>query len=253
MAAAPRGDLMCYPDAEALARGGASWLLTHVLAAVSAGRQRPALCLAGGSTPRRLYEILASPDVAPRFPWERVHWFWGDERFVPHDHPDSNYRMVRAALLSRAPIPEANIHPIPAGDAGLSPDEAAAAYERTLKQFYGADALDPARPLFDAMLLGLGEDGHTASLLPGEPVLEERTRWVVAVAHGRPEVRITLTYPALESSRDIAFLVAGAAKRSALARARAGDSALPAAHVRATGGRLHWLADDAAAAAAEAP
>ena len=254
-AAAPRGDLMRYSDAEALARGAASWLLTHVLASVSAGRQRPAVCLAGGSTPRRLYEILASPDVAPRFPWDRVHWFWGDERFVPHDHPDSNYRMVRAALLSRAPIPEANVHPVPAGVAGLSPDDAAAEYERTLKQFYGAGTLDPARPLFDATLLGLGEDGHTASLLPGEPVLKERTHWVAAVAHGRPEVRITLTYPALESSRNIAFLVAGAAKRSVLARARAGDPALPATHVRAAaGGRLHWLADKAAAATeAEAP
>jgi 6-phosphogluconolactonase len=251
MAAAGRGDLICYPDAEALARGAASWLLTHVLAAVSAGRRQPAVCLAGGSTPRRVYEILASPDVAPRFPWDRVHWFWGDERFVPHDHPDSNYRMVRAALLSRAPIPDANIHPIPTGS-GLPPDAAAAAYERTLRQFYGADALDPVLPLFDVTLLGLGEDGHTASLLPGEPVLEERTRWVAAVAHGRPEVRITLTYPALESSRDIGFLVAGSAKRSVLARARAGDPALPATRVRASGGRLHWLADEAAAAA-EAP
>ena len=113
-----------------------------------------AVCLSGGSTPQRLYELLAGPPYRDKFPWSRTHWFWGDERFVPHDDALSNYRMVREALLSRAPIPAINIHPIPTE--GISPEKAAAAYERELKSFYGAEHLDPARPLFDVNLLGLG-------------------------------------------------------------------------------------------------
>ena len=133
-----------------------------------------AVCLSGGSTPQRLYEHLAGPPYRDAFPWSRTHWFWGDEQFVPHDDALSNYRMVREALLSRAPIPAVNIHPIPTE--GLSPEAAASAYERELKSFYGADHLDPARPLFDVNLLGLGPDGHTASLFPGSAVLAEREK-----------------------------------------------------------------------------
>ena len=122
-----------------------------------------------------------------------MHWFWGDERFVPHDHPDSNYRMVHQALFSEVPVPEANIHAIPT--VGLTPEQAATAYEATLKEFYGGDALDPRRPLFDVTLLEIGEDGHIASLFPGQPALRERHRWVVAVEGRASEPRITLTYP----------------------------------------------------------
>jgi 6-phosphogluconolactonase len=176
-------------------------------------------------------------------PWPRVHWFWGDERFVPQDDPDSNYRMARDALLSRVPIPSGNIHPIPTE--GLSAEEAAAAYEATLKEFYGADVLAPDRPLFDVTLLGFGENGHTASLFPGQ-ALQEKRRWAVAVGGADAEPRITLTYPVLDSSRDVAFLATGAGKRDVVARARAGDRALPAALVRPIG-RLHWFTDRAAA------
>src|ERR1700732_4974557 len=160
-----------FEDAEALARHAAEWLCTLVLA----DDRRFAICCSGGSTPKRLYEVLAEPPIASRFPWERAHWFWGDERFVPHDHADSNYRMVFDALLSRAAVPAGNVHAIPT--AGLSPEEAAAAYEETLKDFYGAHTLAPARPLFDVTLLGIGEDGHTASLFPGHPALEEQDHW----------------------------------------------------------------------------
>ena len=227
-------------DADALACAVAEWLC----ALVQARNETFAVCLSGGSTPRRLYQHLAAPPIAPRFPWYRVHWFWGDERFVPHDHPDSNYGMARDAFLARVAVPQANIHAIPTE--GLSPQQAAAAYEATLKRFYGAEALTPARPLFDVTLLGIGEDGHTASLFPGEPALDEGAHWAVAVIGAKPEPRITLTYPALDSSRDVAFLVTGAGKKEILRRAQAGDRTLPAARVRPVG-RLHWFIDRAAA------
>jgi 6-phosphogluconolactonase len=229
-----------FEDAEALARNTAEWLCGRALA--SDGKF--AICCSGGSTPKRLYEILAEPAVAARFPWGRVHWFWGDERFVPHDHPDSNYRMVRDALLAHVAVPGGNVHAIPT--ANLSPEQAAAAYEETLKTYYGAAALVSTRPLFDATLLGIGEDGHTASLFPGHPALEEQRRWAVAVIGAKSEARITLTYPVLDSSRDAAFLVTGAGKRDVVARARSGDPALPAGRVRPVG-RLHWFTDRAAA------
>jgi len=200
------------------------------------------MCLSGGSTPRRLYQLLAESPYREAMPWDRVHWFWGDERFVPWEHEDSNYRMVRAAMLSRAPIPPQNIHAI---EARGQPSDAAAAYERALKSYYGRDALDPAQPIFDVQLLGLGPDGHTASLFPGTSVLDERRRWVAEVVGAKPEARITLTYPALESSRHTAFLVAGSDKREMLSRALAGDRALPAARLRPTG-TLTWFVDAAA-------
>jgi 6-phosphogluconolactonase len=199
--------------------------------------------LSGGSTPRRLYEFLATSAVASRFPWRHAHWFWGDERFVPHDDPDSNYRMARHALLQRAPIPDDNIHPIPTE--GMSPVEAAAAYEATLKRFYGANLLAPDRPLFDVTLLGIGDNGHTASLFPGQPALLETQRWAIAAVDAKSEPRITLTYPALNSSRDVAFLATGGGKRDVIARARAGDRTIPAAMVRPVG-HLHWFLDRAA-------
>jgi 6-phosphogluconolactonase len=200
--------------------------------------------LSGGSTPRRLYECLAAPEIASRFPWRRAHWFWGDERFVPHDHPDSNFRMAREAFLSRVPVPAENIHAVPTE--GLSPEQAATAYEATLKRFYGAAALAADRPLFDVTLLGIGDDGHTASLFPGQPALHEMQRWVVAVIGAKAEPRISLTYPALDSSRHVAFLVTGAAKRPVVARGLAGDHAIPAGIVRPVGD-LHWFMDRAAA------
>jgi len=233
------GRVEILPDSQTLARHVAEWMTQAALAASRPFR----VSLSGGSTPKTLYSLLASDDFRKRFPWERVSWYWGDERFVPYDHPDSNYRMTREAMLAKAPVPPENVHPVPADG---TPEEAARRYERTLREAYGAATLDPARPLFDITLLGLGADGHTASLLPGQPVLEERTRWVMAVSHGRPEVRITMTYPAIDSSRSVAFLVAGREKAAILNTIRGGDSALPAARVRPVG-ELIWFVDKAAA------
>jgi len=221
-----------------LAHRGARWITD--LAAAS--RDRFATCLSGGSTPRRLYQLLAESPYRDAMPWDRIHWFWGDERFVPWDHPDSNYGMVHATLLGRARVPPGNIHGIATSG---SPADAAAAYERVLKSYYGSESLDPTRPLFDIQILGLGPDGHTASLIPGTSVLDERRRWVAEVIGGRPEPRITLTYPALESSRHTAFVVAGADKRGTLSRALGGDQALPAARLRPIGD-LIWFVDEAA-------
>ena len=226
-------------DPAALARHVAEWMTSTALAREGAFR----VSLSGGSTPRALYGLLASDAFVRRFPWERVHWYWGDERFVPHDHPDSNYRMTREAMLSKAPVPPGNIHPMPADG---TPDDAALRYERKLQAAYGATTLDPSRPLFDITLLGLGADGHTASLLPREPVLEERKRWAAAVSHGRPEVRITLTYPVIDSSRHVAFLVAGKEKAAMVETIRAGGSRVPAARVKPLG-ELIWFVDRAAA------
>lgn len=235
------GRIEILPDPPALARNVAEWMTATALAAKGPFR----ISLSGGSTPKTLYGLLACDAFRARFPWQRVSWYWGDERFVPYDHPESNYRMTREAMLSKAPVPPENIHPVPADG---TPDEAALRYERALQETYGAATLDPARPLFDITLLGLGSDGHTASLLPGEPVLDERKRWVVAVSHGRPEVRITMTYPAIESSRHVAFLVAGREKAKMLAEVRAGGSQVPAARVSPLG-ELIWFVDQAAAGA----
>lgn len=235
------GPMTVYRDADVLADEVAAWLI-----AKSAGRRIFSVCLSGGSTPKRLYEKLASAAYVERFPWERTHWFWGDERFVPADDPESNFRMTRRAMFTRAPVPDENIHRIVTEVADA--DMAAADYERTLKAFYGADDLDPARPLFDVTLLGLGPDGHTASLIPGEPVLDERQKWVAAVSHGRPEERITLTYPPLESSGAIAFLVTGAEKRDMLAHVRAGAEDVPAGRLRSRA-ESHWFVDRGAAGA----
>jgi 6-phosphogluconolactonase len=234
--------LEVHTDPEALSRRVADWILE--LATKKGGAFTVAL--SGGSTPHRLYQLMAEPTYCNKFPWSRTHWFWGDERFVSHDDTLSNYRLVREALLSRAPIPAINIHSIPTE--GLTPDEAAAAYERELKSFYGAEHLDPVRPLFDVTLLGLGSDGHTASLFPNTSVLAERDRWVAAVVGAKSEARITLTYPALESSRNAAFLVTGEEKRAVLARLRGGDDSLPAAHLHPTG--TLWIFSDAAAVGA---
>lgn len=234
------GRIEVLEDPPALARRAAEWMT----ATASAAKERFRIALSGGSTPKALYSLLASDEFKDRFPWRRVCWFWGDERFVPYDHPESNYRITREAMLAKVPVPPENVFPIPTdGD----PDDAARRYERTLQEVYGAPTLDPSRPLFDIVLLGMGPDGHTASLLPGDKLLDERKRWVGAVAHGRPEVRITLTYPAIESSRHVAFLMEGTAKAAIFGEIHAGGSQLPAARVRPLG-ELIWFADRSAAA-----
>src|SRR3984893_14731878 len=195
MTPSARAKLEILADPAALSRRVADWMLQ----AATATDGIFAVALSGGSTPRSLYRLLAEPPYRDTFPWSRTHWFWGDERFVPHDDASSNYRMVREAMLSRVAVPAENIHPVPID--GLTPETAASAYERDLRSFHGADRLAPARPLFKWTLLGLGRDGHPASLFPGTAVLEERERWAAAVVGAKAEARVTLTYPALESTR----------------------------------------------------
>ena len=227
------GTLEVVKDAGALAQRAAD-----VIAEQIKGKGYPfRIVLSGGSTPRATYQLLACKDID----WSHVELFLGDERFVPPDHPDSNYRMIRETLLASNFVTPRKLFAIPTDG---TPDSAAVRYDEALRQQYGAGTLEPGVPLFHLTLLGLGEDGHTASLIPGQPVLQERDKWVAAVPQGRGEPRISLTYPALNASALTIFLVSGATKRDALAQARGGR--LPAGHLQPMGEVL-WLVDAEAA------
>ncbi|HLZ66903.1 MAG TPA: 6-phosphogluconolactonase [Aliidongia sp.] len=222
-------------DGAELARRAAEWLVEEANAVQGTCR----IALSGGSTPRALYTLLAAEPLRSQMPWDRLELFWGDERFVPPDDKDSNYRMARETMLDHVPIDPDQVHRMPTEG---RPEDAAQAYEDLLKQVYGGDRIAPDRPFFDIMLLGMGPDGHTASLLPGSDILDESAKWVAAVSQGRPEVRLTLTYPLIDSSRTVAFLLSGAEKAKAFAQVRAGDMALPAARVDPVG-KLLWFVD----------
>ncbi|MGY2048279.1 6-phosphogluconolactonase [Methylobacterium sp. JK268] len=239
MAVLPPGAVVLR-DADAVARAAAERLVAR-----AAPAERVTVALSGGSTPKRLYDLLAGPDFRARLPWERIHWFFGDERVGSSPEAGSNRRMVEAAFGVPSPVPAGQLHPVPTGP---DPDSAAAAYAATLRAHHGSDRLDPARPLFDLVLLGLGEDGHTASLFPGKPEVGVTDRWVVGVPEAglAPFVpRVSLTLPALASAREVLFLVTGEGKRAPLARLASGED-LPAGRVRADGD-LVWLLDEAAA------
>jgi len=227
------GTIEVMKDPDALAARAAQIIAGRVATATAPYR----VVLSGGSTPRAAYQLLAQQDVN----WGCAELFFSDERFVPPGHKDSNYRMVRDTLLASGKVEPRKLLAIPTDQ---TPQSAADRYDEMLRQQYGASILEEGVPLFHLTLLGLGDDGHTASLLPGQPVLKERERWAAAVPEGRGEPRITLTYPALESSALIIFLVSGAAKRDALAQARGGG--LPAGALRPQGEVL-WLVDAAAA------
>ena len=216
--------LRISPGAARLAVDAAQWLVGAL-----SGLEGPlVLALSGGATPRRLYETLASDAFSDQIPWARLHLFWGDERFVASDDPRSNYRMANEALLSRAPIPPQNIHRVQTqiGD----PEQVAALYESELRRVQASGA---NRPLLDIALLGLGEDGHTASLFPGSPTLDERDKLVAATRSPDGEARITLTVPAFADARHAAFLAQGSGKSAVLRELLAGNSSLPAARLRA--------------------
>jgi 6-phosphogluconolactonase len=202
------------------------------------------LALSGGSTPRTLYRLLSS-QFRDQIPWTKVHVFWGDERYVPPGDPQSNYRMARETLLDHVASPAGNVHPMPTGVP--DPDVAARDYEKTLRNYFSRDW-----PRFDLVLLGLGEEGHTASLFPGSPALEETRRWVVAVkAPSEPPLRLTLTLPALTEAANIYFLVAGRNKAQALYHVLTGSpdpKSYPASGIRRAGGTVIWRVDRDAAA-----
>lgn len=229
-----------------VARAGAARVTTWLSVAMSA-RKRATLALAGGRTPEALYRLLAEPPHRENIDWGRVEIFWGDERCVPSDHPDSNYRMVREALLARIAIPDANIHRM----RGEAADPAAAAreYEQVLRRACRVEA--DTLPRLDACLLGLGSDGHTASLFPGAAAIRETQRWVVAARIEKLGAwRLTVTPPVINNARHILFLVTGAEKAEAVRAALEGPvdpDRLPAQIVRPARGRVEWLLDRAAA------
>jgi 6-phosphogluconolactonase len=243
----PRVELRVFGSAEDLAAAAAAEFAARAQAAVSQhGRFTVALC--GGSTPNRLYALLAERRRTGkgRPPWGKIHVFWGDERVVPPGHSDSNFHAANEALLAKVPIPQANVHRIRAE--ARSPAAAAALYEQDLTRFF---SLPPGRfPRFDLVLLGLGADGHTASLFPGSEVLLEQTRLVAApLVPKLGTQRITLTLPVLNSARAVMFLVSGGEKAEALARALEGgigSEALPPRLVRPRDGEVLWLVDQAA-------
>ena len=243
MAANDNRHVITVADAAALAATAAE----HVVARIGANNGSAAICLTGGSSPKQLYQLFASDTWRGKIPWQRVHWFIGDERFVPAADPLNNMGMAREIFLDRC-APAANIHPIPTATADpADADRGAALYEQELKSFYGADALDHAHPLFDLVLMGVGPDGHTASLFPDDAALEETTRWAVGVPRANVEPfvpRVTLTLPTLASCREMLFEVAGADKRAILTRLFAGEN-LPANRARSTGETV-WLVDKSA-------
>ena len=237
-----------YANANDLADAAADIVVEAAQAAIAA-QGRFVLALAGGSTPRTLYERLAAAPRRDRVDWSRVHVVWGDERAVPPDHPQSNYRMAKLALLDHVPVPPGQVHRI---QGELSPEAAALAYEQELR---GVLALDDspgvAHGAIDLALLGLGADGHTASLFPGRPTVRERHRWVLADdVDGRGTWRITLTPPCLNAAALVVFVVAGATKATIARLVLEGDPApdLRPATAIAPPGRLVWMLDAAAAA-----
>jgi 6-phosphogluconolactonase len=209
----------------------------------AASRERFSVALSGGSTPGSLYRLLGENPYCSQVPWQQVHLFWSDERCVPPDDPGSNYRLARDLLIDRVPIPADNVHRV---QGELEPQAAARAYERDLNDFFCGP-----RTRFDLVLLGVGADGHTASLFPGFAALQEKERLASAVeAHyeGRPASRVTLTLPAINTARHIWFLATGSAKAGIVQAVLEGpDRDLPAQQIRPTAGVLTWLLDAGAA------
>jgi len=249
MDAAP--EIIVGEDVAALAELAAQAIVECALEAVDA-RGRFMVALAGGTTPRTTYERLAQPPLRERTPWDRTWIFFGDERGVAPDHPDSNYRMANQALLSKVPIPRGQVARI-RGEAD-DPEAAAAEYGRRLSEVF--ESRRGELPRFDLILLGMGVDGHTGSLFPGSPVLKEVFRPVAAVHAAAASIpqRVTFTLPVINAAARVMFLVAGAEKAKVL-KAVLGDpvSSLPAALVRPLNGRLTWLLDRAAAALVDVP
>lgn len=244
MSLRPRPTVTILPDAPAVAREAAGQLRRRL---AKAPADRPfTVVLSGGSTPRLLFRELAASLPDPARAWSRVHWFWGDERPVPPDHPDSNFHLAREEWLAKLAPPPDHVHRILAE---LGAEEAAALYEAELVSFFG---LAPGEaPRFDFVFLGLGADGHTASLFPGSEALAETSRLVAAPwVEALGERRVTLTYPVLNAARAVLFLVTGRDKAATLARVLDGPyrpDLLPAQGVRPTDGGMLWLVDEDAA------
>ena len=237
-------DLQVLENTTALAHAAADRFVAASQEAIEK-RGRFMVALSGGTTPQETYGRLADPSLATKVSWRNVQLFWGDERCVPPDHPDSNYRMVRKTLIQKVPIPQTNVHRI---QGELDPDLAAEAYVDELRSVFGSEE----RPRFDLIFLGLGKDGHIASLFPGSLALRETEHWVLAVfAETLQTWRVTLTPPVLNSARQLSFLVAGKSKADRLREVLEGEAqpeSLPAQIIQPRNGQVTWLIDQAAAA-----
>lgn len=206
----------------------------------AAARQQFAVAISGGSTPRTMHRLLAAQPYLSTVPWSKVHLFWVDERLVPADDPASNYGTARQDLLDRVPLPCGHIHPMRLSD---NPSSAASAYQRQLENFFGRK--EGGFPVFDLIILGIGADGHTASIFPADRSAVETSSWVVAVKGGKPKVdRLTLSEPVLNRARCVAFLVAGRDKAEVVKKVVGDENAgLPATRIHPVEGRLLWLLD----------
>lgn len=242
----PRGQIRVYADTEALARAAAESFAT-ITSTAAAARGRAYVALSGGSTPKRMSELLAEPTFRDRVPWESLEVFWGDERWVPEESPESNAGVAKRSCLDQVSISPSRVNPFPT--TVPDPETAALMYTAQLRTVFGqTDGV----PRFDLVLLGMGDDGHTASLFPGTAAIHETEAFVVA--HHVPTVgavRLTLTPPVLNAGREVIFLVAGGGKAETLAAVLEGPekvNELPSQIIRPTDGRLTWLVDRAAAA-----
>ena len=236
-------NLFIFDTPEQVAQAAANRFVDYSMASI-ADHGSFAVALAGGSTPRRAYELLGSDEFKGRVDWSHVHLFFGDERMVPPDSLESNYRMVNEALISRVAMPSQNVHRIKGESA---PQESAESYEAEMKSFFGTRAW----PRFDLVLLGMGDDGHTASLFTGSDALKETTKWVVVTVQPQSgQARITLTLPVLNHAARVTFVVTGEKKAAPLVHVLHADAAvdeLPAQKVRPATGICEWLVDHSAA------
>lgn len=231
-----------YRDAASLARAGAEQFVALVANAISV-RDRFSVALSGGSTPKAMFMLLAGDEFARRVEWSKVHLFWGDERCVPPDHADSNYRMTQETLLSHVPIPESNVYRI-RGE--IEPAQAAKEYEQVLHTFFGS------KDNFDLIFLGMGDDGHTASLFPDTAAIHERQHWVIAHYVEKVSMwRVTFTSVIINAARNVTFLVSGSGKAERLNEVLNGPyqpDRLPSQIIKPDTGQLLWLLDTDAAA-----
>jgi len=216
----------------------------------SAGGGCVSIAISGGSTPRGMHRLWAQSPYVSDIAWDRIHVFWADERLVPYADPDSNFGAAHTDFIKKLALRPAGVHPVPVEGA---PEDLARRYEEELRAHFRMRRL--AEPVFDLIILGVGTDGHTASLFPGSPALEERLRWTAAVKGGEPEVwRISLTYAVLNRARRVVFLVCGASKAAVVRRVlSAFPPDLPAQRVQPPAGHVTWVLDPAAATLLESP
>jgi 6-phosphogluconolactonase len=238
-----KGEIHVLPDLEAVSYQAATLFVTTSRNAMTE-KTRVAVAISGGSTQRRLYTFLGSAEYRPQVDWQRIHFFWVDERCVPKDHEESNFRTVFDTLLSKVPISDENIHRIRSEE---ELDRAARDYEEEIREFFKPSQL----PIFDLVILGVGEDGHTASLFPGSEALGEKERWVVPVYLEKPKInRITLTLPVLNHASQILFLISGRSKATVLSEILENGhqkDRYPAGLINPVHGKLLWLIDQQAA------